>query len=476
MNGCAVETVNRIHARISEKLGPQRYKVWIRNGTRISLADGFLKVGVPNVFTGEWIERHYAEAIAKAATEVTGRSMDVSYVIEPTLFAGLKKRQLDSQAEFVAKNPDRVARQRLRTGQATAAATLKGRLDAFVVGDSNRVAYSAACSVVENPASQFNPLFIHGGCGLGKTHLLQGICNGITETHPDLHCLYVSGEEFTNQFVYAIRARQLDEFRGRFRQLDVLLIDDIHFMANKRATQEEFLHTFNSIDAAGRQIVMASDAHPRLIGHFSASLLNRFIAGTVIRIDRPSPAMRIEILRRYAVRMPRPVPEEVIEFIAANLDTNVRELAGALLTVQAYAAVSHQPLTVALAERALANHITKTPPLLKASEIETVVATYFGLTPADLHSSRKTRQIADARGIAMHIIYEHTSMSTPEIGRFMGNKDHTTVVLARKRIRKALGQGGTVTWRTLAGVQTMPLEAILNELEEQLGKKPTPRN
>jgi len=476
VDASSTAAINQIHTKISETLGPQRYKVWIKNGTRISLSDGFLKVGVPNVFTGEWIERHYAEAITKAALEVTGNQLNVAYVIEPTLFSSLRKRQLDSQADYVAKNPDRVARQRLRTGQAFQLMPLKGRLDSFVVGESNRVAYSAACSVVENPASQFNLLFLHGGCGLGKTHLLQGICNAILEKHPHLNCLYVSGEEFTNQYVYALRARQIEEFRARFRQLNVLLIDDIHFLANKRSTQEEFLHTFNTIDAQGSQIVMASDAHPRLIGYFSESLVNRFVAGMVVRLDRPSLEMRVEILRRYARRLSKPVPEEVIDFIAANLDTNVRELEGAMLTVQAYATVSHLPVTVSLAERALANHITKTPPLLRASEIETAVAAYFGLTPVDLHSSRKTRQIADARGVAMYLIYKHTNMSTPEIGRFMGNKDHSTVVLACKRLRKTLASGGTITLRSPSGVQAMTLEAILNELEEQLGKKPAPQN
>lgn len=472
MSAIAVDTIQLIQTRISERLGPQRYKVWIKNGTRLQLSDGYLKIGVPNIFTGEWIERHYADEIASAAAEVVGKPLNVGYEVDPTLAANLRKRQLDSQAEYVAKNPERMARQQLRNGEPARTSPLKGRLDDFVVGESNQVAYSAACSVVDQPSAQCNPLFVHGGCGLGKTHLLQGIFNGLRERHPDLGVLLVSGEDFANQFVFAMKTQKLDAFRARFRDVDVLLVDDIHFMANKRGIQEEFLHTFNTIDTQGRQIVMASDAHPRLIGHFSESLLTRFIAGMVVRIDRPSRDMRIQILQRASRRLPRPFPQAVIDFIADNLVTNVRELEGAMLTVHAYATVSHQPVTVSLAERALQNHITKTPPLLRASEIENVVATYFGVTPADLHSSRKTRLIADARGVAMHLIYEHTPLSTPEIGRFLGNKDHSTVVLARKRIRRALGESKSVVRRTQEGIQALPLEAVLTELEAQLGRRP----
>jgi chromosomal replication initiator protein len=195
-----IDTVARIQDRIAQLVGPQRYKVWFKNATQLSLADGYIKVGVPNLFVGSWIENHYADVITDAAKEVTGNELNVTFSIDSKLLGNVRKRQPDSQAEYVAKNAERVARQRRRAG-APPPKPLKGRFEDFVVGPSNQLAVSAARSVAENPAARYNPLFIHGGCGLGKTHLLQAVCNELAETRPACQCQYVSGEEFTNQFV-----------------------------------------------------------------------------------------------------------------------------------------------------------------------------------------------------------------------------------------------------------------------------------
>ena len=274
---CAEDSVPLIESRIADKLGPQRFNVWFKNATRLGFADHYLRVSVPNHFVGEWIEQHFSAAVIDAAREVTGNDYTLSFAIEPLLAKNLGKKQPDRQSEFVANNPDRVAREQRRFGSLPIAGPLKGKLGEFVVGASNRLAYAAALSVVENPSTHYNPLFIHGGCGLGKTHLLQGICNGLKDRHPNLRWRYVSGEEFTNDYVYAIKAREMDAFNSRYRNLDALVIDDVHFLANKRATQDGFLHTFKAIDAAGKQIVLASDAHPKMIGHFSESLVSRFL-------------------------------------------------------------------------------------------------------------------------------------------------------------------------------------------------------
>ena len=474
MHTLVPDTVARIQDRIAEKIGTQRYKVWFKNSTQFTLADGFLKIGVPNHFVGSWIESHFAEAIIDAARDVTGGELNLTFSIDPKLLGNLRKRQLDSQAQFVASNSERVARQRGREAPPPRR-TLRGRFEDFVVGPSNHLAFSAATNVVENPAVRFSPLFIHGGCGLGKTHLLQAICNALQEKRPDCQWQYVSGEEFTNQFIYAIKAGRIDAFRQRYRTADVLAIDDIHFLANKTGTQEEFLHTFNAIDAAGKQVVLSSDTHPKLIGQLSSHLVTRFVSGMVVKIDPPEYSIRCEILRRRAAMMNREIPEDVIAYIAEHLDANVRELEGALLKLVAFASIARQPVTMSLAQRALTDHLSRAKRLLDLNDITSTVATYFGLTQAELNTSRKSRTIALARGVAMLLARRHTTMSFPEIGRFLGNKNHSTVILACRKLENVLAENGTVCWNASDGRRHAPLVEILTTLEEQLGKRPTSR-
>jgi len=465
------DPVAGIQDRIADLVGPQRYKVWFKNSTQLTLADGFLKVGVPNMFVGNWIENHFSDAISAAAQDVVGREVNLTFSTDARLLNHQRKRLLDSQADFVAKNSERAARQRRRVGPPPPK-PLRGRFIDFVLGPSNQLAFSAARSVVENPAARYNPLFIHGGCGLGKTHLLQAVCNELQEQKPSCRWQYLSGEEFTNQYIYAIKSGRIDAFRQRYRMLDVLIIDDIHFLANKRATQEEFLHTFNAIDAAGKQVVISSDTHPKLIGQLSEQLATRFVSGMVVKIGTPDPDTRREILRRRAITMKQSMSEEVIEYIAAHFDANVRELEGALLKLVAFCSISHQAMTVSAAKYALADHLSKTKRLLDLNDISSTVATYFGLTTAELNTSRKSRTIALARGTAMLLARRHTPLSFPEIGRFMGNKNHSTVILACRKLEKVLAERGTVAWSTSAGRRTAPLSDILTELEEQLGKRP----
>ncbi len=464
---CAEESVAEVEARIAEKVGPQRFNVWFKNASRLSFAGDYLHISAPNHFVGEWLERHFADVIREAAREVTGREFGLCFATDPDLARSLGKKQPDRQVDFVANNPERLAREQKRSGALPITPNLKGRLEDFVVGDSNRMAYAAATHVIENPATHYNPLFVHGGCGLGKTHLIQAVCNALTDRHPDLRWRYVTGEEFTNDYVYAVKAREMDAFHDRYRNLDALVIDDVHFLANKRATQEQFLHTLKSIEATGKQIVLASDAHPKMIGHFSETLVSRFMAGMVVRIESPDLAVRAGVLRLKAKRLNVDIGEPVIMYIAENFRANLRELEGALLKVVAFAQVNGQPLTRSLAERAIRDLIRQTAPVIMLSDIESIVAIFFGLTPADLHTSRKSRTIALARGIAMYFARKHTDMSFPEIGRFMGNKNHSTVILASRRISKMLQANENVRWMTPAGQKEQNLAELVDELEKQ---------
>ena len=468
---CAEDAISLVESRIAEKIGPQRFNVWFKNATRFTITEDYLRVSAPNHFVVEWIERHFTDVINEAAREVTGRDFVLSFAIDPKLAKELGKKQPDRQVEFVANNPERLARQHKRgSGPLHAGLSLKGKMEDFVVGESNRLAFVAARHVIENPGNQYNPLFVHGGCGLGKTHLLHAICNHVKEHRPELTCVCVTGEDFTNQFVYAVRAGERDAFRHRYRPVDVLVIDDIHFLANKRATQEEFLHTFNAIAGQGKQVIMASDAHPKLIGHLSESLVNRFVSGMVVKIEPPERDLRVGILKKRAKVMKRDVPDAVVEYVAGRFSSNVRELHGALLKLVALADVSGEPLTVALAERAIRDLVEHTLPVLHLSNIEAIVSIYFGLTPADLHTSRKSRTIALARGIVMHMARKYTKMSYPEIGRHMGNKNHSTVILANRRIARSIANDDVARWVTPGGPKEKRIRHVMEELEGQLGQ------
>ncbi|MBI9017554.1 MAG: chromosomal replication initiator protein DnaA [Phycisphaerae bacterium] len=465
-----VELLDNITDSIADKVGQNCYKMWFKNTTKMIIEDNYLKIGVPNQFTGNWIEKKYLSQINEAINEVSVRHMDITFVVDPELSGKQRSRQLDNQAASVSQtiNPTgkRVRRQEKNPVK------LRMKLEEFVVGTSNQLAFNAAKMVVAQPGSHFNPLFIHGGCGLGKTHLLQGICNATIANNPQTRVLYVSGEEFTNRFVMALKSGKLDLFRHRFRQVDLLVIDDVHFLASKKATQEEFLHTFNAIDAANKQVVLASDAHPKMIGQLSESLINRFISGMVVKIDAPDLLTRCGILRQRAAKMEKHVPDVVIEYIADNVRANVRELEGALLKVLAFTQLMRVPIDLNVANQALADHIVKSGPVVHVSDIETITATFFGITPADLHSSRKTRTISLARSLSMYLARKHTSMSYPEIGRFMGNKNHATAILACKKVKAMLANADEpVSWQSSTGKRQMGIIELLEKLEASFTNK-----
>jgi chromosomal replication initiator protein len=460
----------RISRKVEQKIGPQQYKVWFKNSTQLIYADGFIKVGVPNLFVGGWLEDHFTDEISQAAKEVLEQDVQVRFAIDPVLFRKMGKDQLNSQAAFVETNPQRVLRDG-RTRPAIAPSSprrLRNKLDEFVVGSGNRLAYSVACNLVDDPHRDKGPVFFHSGCGLGKTHLLQGIGNALTDNRSSARWIYVSGEEFTNQFLLALREKTLDAFRHKFREIDVLLIDDVQFIANKRATQDEFLHTFNAIDVGGKRVVLASDAHPKMIGDLSESLVNRLMSGMIVRIDKPDFETRCEILRRKARQTPHTIPEAVIHYIAEKISANIRELEGCLLKLLAFASLVQKPITPEMARQALEEHLTQTGKILTVSDIERSVTTFFGLTPADLHTSRKSKTIALARNLAMYLARRHTDLSFPEIARLMGNKNHTTVLLAARRIEKLQKEDSDVSWQAAAGPQIRRIRELIQSQEEQL--------
>lgn len=476
MNLQKADIDDRLRGRLVELVGSKRYKVWFHKSTRFALSDSFLKVGVPNLFIGSWIENHFADAIAEAARDVAGRDLQVSFAIEPDLFRGLGKAQLNSQADAVQKSAERPARDVRQAIAETIVPVdrpkLRGRLDQFVVGPGNEMAFSVIRGIVDKPGQLYNPVFLHGGCGIGKTHLLHGLANALCETKPHLRWRYVSGEAFTNEFLLSLKHGRLEQFRHRYRDVDVLVVDDVHFLSNKRATQDEFLHTFNAIESVGKQIVLASDAPPKMIGQLTESLVSRFVAGVVVKIEPPDAGTRREILRRRTTQVGRSVPDEVLAYVADRIETNVRELEGTLLRLIAAADVTRTPITLSLARGVLEEHLHRTVPILTVGDIESAVATFFGLTPADLHSSRKSRTIALARNIAMYLARTHTALSLPEIARLMGNKNHTTVLLAHRKIRNHHEADAVVSWMSAAGPQSGRIRELVSRIEESVRHQP----
>jgi len=479
--GSATELVNSINEALAEKVGTQKFKIWFKNSTKLLLTGEYLKVGVPNPFIASWIENHFLNEISEAVRTVTGAEVKITFTIDPELTGHQKRSQLDSQASAVATLDN--GRYRARSGitqemGASAAGQsrrkkLKLSLDTFVVGSSNELAYNAARVVVNEQQSPFNPLFIHGGYGVGKTHLLQGICNAVCDKRPQTNWLYLSAEDFANQFVLALKTKKLEAFRRRMRQTDLLAIDDIHFLASKPSTQEEFLHTFNTINLAGKQVVLASDAHPKQIGQLSEKLVNRFVSGMVVKIGIPDFAMRCEICRQFAENMNTPnsgLSDSVIKYIAEHLHSNVRELEGAVLKLVAFASLRNEKVNLPIAKAVLAEHLERCDPIVHVSDIESSVASYFGITPANMHSSKKNRTVALARHLSMYLTRKHTRMSSSEIGRVMGGKNHATVLFACKRIEELIEKNSVLRWNGQTGNKITKVRTVLGELEESISR------
>lgn len=482
----------RLADAIAQRVGQQRFHVWFNNSTRLDLRQDGLEIAVPNDFISEWIGTHFTRPIQEAAHEVLGCPLTVRFSVVPGLFEvpsprgaaddGAEPRivprpigassQDDEVAVIKAVPIVRTAPPSSRGSADSMSAAfstrmrLRHEMDSFVVGASNQLAYNAALCVAEFPGVQYNPLFIHGSCGLGKTHLLQGLCRKFMEHHPTKRWMYLTGEEFTNEFLSGMRANRLDNFRRRVRDLDLLVIDDVHFLSGKRATQEEFLHTFNAIEAMGRQVVMASDSHPKMIEEFGESLVNRFISGMVIRIDPPNYAMRCEILRALSGRTGAGLSEEVIAWVARRVTQNVRELEGAVTRIAAHVNLTGCTADVAMAQQALGDLDRQLVAPVKPENILQGVCDYFGLDQKDLMSGRRQRTISLARSIAMYLVRRTAKLSFPEIGMRMGRRNHSTVISACRRIERAVQKNETFIWTSSVGDRQEEAAELLQRLEE----------
>jgi chromosomal replication initiator protein len=478
----AESQIRAINEAIADKVGQQKYRIWFKNSSKLTLSGGYLKVGVPNLFIANWIENHFSSEISQVVRSVTGKNVTVTFNIDPELSGRrIGSRATSSQDNRLTIYGRQASNLKPKT-ENRKSPRLKLHLDKFVVGSSNELAYNAARVVVNEQKSPFNPLFVHGGYGVGKTHLLQGICNAVSQKRPGANWLYLSAEDFANQFILALKTKKLETFRRRIRKTDLLAIDDIHFLASKPSMQEEFLHTFNTINLAGKQVILASDAHPKMISQLSEKLVNRFVSGMVVKIDTPDLETRCRICRQYTDNINyngsrttytkgtvnTMVSESVIKYIAENMRTNVRELEGALLKLIAYTALKNEKLTIAVAKAILAEHLERCDPIVHVSDIESSVAAYFGITPTSIHSGKKNRTVALARHFSMYLTRKHTNMSSSEIGRVMGNKNHATVLLACKKIESMLERNCDLNWKGPRGNKISKTRTVLAQLEKDI--------
>lgn len=470
------EQINSINDAIAKQIGMQKYRIWFQNSTNLTLTDGYLKISAANPFISSWIENHFSDEIINAVRTVTGTEVKLSFTIDQQLNGVQNRLRIEAQESDLALQTGRfrVKPKRVKLSETgpNQSKKLKLSLDTFVVGGPNELAYNSAKMIVNEERSQFNPLFVHGGYGVGKTHLLQGICNAKYEKRPQTNWLYLSAEDFANQFVLALKTKKLEAFRNRMRQTDLLAIDDIHFLASKPSMQEEFLHTFNTIDLAGKQVILASDAHPKQISQLSEKLVNRFVSGMVVKIDSPDLDMRCRICKQFLQRLNRPVQisDNVIQYIAENLVTNVRELEGAVLKVIAFASLKNENISLSLAKAVLSEHLERCDPIVHVTDIESVVASYFGITTANLHSSKKNRTVALARHLSMYLTRKHTRMSSSEIGRVMGGKNHATVLLACRKVEDMVERNIDLNWQSPSGNKISKAKTVISQLEKSISR------
>ncbi len=401
------------------------FDTWVRDAELLTYEDGTFIVGVQNAYAKDWLEDRLRSTVTRVLTGIAGRSADVRFVVwqdeaqeeeQPPVLAVPKVSPPQKVSSSISLSP-------------------KYTFESFVVGPSNRLAAAAAQAVAENPARAYNPLFLYGGVGLGKTHLLHAIGNACSGF--GLQILYVSSEEFTNDLINAIRSRTTDAFRGRYRRIDVLLIDDIQFIAGKESTQEEFFHTFNTLHGQDKQLIISSDRPPKAFVTLEERLRSRFEWGLTADIQAPDYETRLAILRSKTDRAGRSVPSEFLEIIARRVQSNIRELEGALNRVYAFSDLSGLPLTKDLVESALADLLPRTGSITP-DQIITAVADEFGIEEDRLLSRQRSRDVALPRQVAMYLIREETDASLPQIGEVLGGRDHTTVMYGYNKITDRL--------------------------------------
>lgn len=404
------------------QLSDVSFDTWIRVIKPLVIRDNEIILSVPNEFTKNILQSRYIDTISGSLREATGSSIFIKFILE---------NEEDSFLESISPKDIN------NSSYTHSILNPKYTFDTFVVGNSNRFAHAASLAVAESPAKAYNPLFIYGGVGLGKTHLMHAIGHFILSRNPNAKVLYVTSEKFTNELINSIRDDKNVDFRNRYRTIDILLIDDIQFIAGKERTQEEFFHTFNALHEANKQIIISSDRPPKEIPTLEDRLRSRFEWGLIADIQPPDLETRIAILKKKAELENIEIDDEILLFIAKRIESNIRELEGALIRIMAYASLTNNQLSLSIADEALKDILSNNQPKeITIPLIQQVVSQYFDLKIDDFKSKKRNRSIAFPRQIAMYLSRELTDQSLPKIGEEFGGRDHTTVIHAYDKIQQ----------------------------------------
>ncbi len=412
---------------IKEKVRQQNFETWIKPIKFVGLEGNNILLGVPNKFFKDWLVENYVTLISNSLSEVSGTDVEIKFVVN-------KSEETDAPHDVSERYPVKSNPVRLHSSL-----NLNYTFERFVVGSSNQFAHAAALSVAEQPAHNYNPLFIYGGVGLGKTHLINAIGIHTVSLYPKKNILYVSAEEFMNEMIYSIRYDKMANFREKYRKIDSLLIDDIQFMAGKERTQEEFFHTFNTLHDSGKQIVVTSDKFPKEIQNLEGRLRSRFEWGLIADIQPPDIETRIAITEKKAQESNIDLSDEVIRYIASVADSNIRELEGILTRIAAYSSLTGREIAIDIVKdviRNLVHHGTKRE--ITVDEIIKAVGKKFNIKEGDIRSRKKNKSLVLSRQIVMYLSRKFTSNSFPDIGNKIGGRDHSTVIYSNNKVKSMI--------------------------------------
>ncbi|WP_085522429.1 chromosomal replication initiator protein DnaA [Tuberibacillus sp. Marseille-P3662] len=426
---------NKALSEIEKKLSKPSFETWLKSTSAHSYENNTLIITAPNEFARDWLESRYSDLISDTLKDITGSELDIKLIIPQT--------NMDEEHLEMDQQHKKAQKAKSQTSYESKKSMLnpKYTFDTFVIGAGNRFAHAASLAVAEAPAKAYNPLFIYGGVGLGKTHLMHAIGHYVIEHKPDAKVVYLTSEKFTNEFINSIRDNKADDFRNKYRNVDVLLIDDIQFLAGKEQTQEEFFHTFNALHEDSKQIIISSDRPPKEIPTLEDRLRSRFEWGLITDITPPDLETRIAILRKKAKADGLDISNEIMLYIANQIDSNIRELEGALIRVVAYSSLINQDMNVDLAAEALKDIIPSSKPkTITIKDIQITVGEQYQVKLEDFGAKKRTKSIAYPRQIAMYLSRELTDYSLPKIGEEFGGRDHTTVIHAHEKISKMLSQ------------------------------------
>lgn len=432
---------------VRNRVRPQQYETWFRHLRPQEVRPESLVIRAPNQFILTWLRDNYVGLIREAAATVSGTEPEVDFVLDPSLAPSLEAE--DKRVDTVAL----ARRQGFRINE-------HYTFSEFVVGPSNQIAHAASLAIAETPGRTYNPLFLYGSVGLGKSHLLQATCHSLLSKFPDYRIRYLSCEQFVNEFISAIQRNELFPFRERYREVDALMIDDIQFLGRAERSQEEFFHTFNALYNSQRQIVLTCDVSPSEMSGLEERLLSRFKCGLVARLDAPSYEIRMAILQKKAALRGIELPQDVIHYVASKITANIRELEGAITKIVGYASLTKEPADLALAQKALHE-----PNLhgrsVAIEDILQAISKHFNVRIADLQSKKRHKSIAFPRQVCMHLARSLTNRSLGEIGGYFGGRDHTTVLYADAKIRDQ-------------AKKDTALQRALNEITAELQKLTSP--